>query len=169
MQETAPAKSTRPPPIVLTSAANLIQLQRQMKGVAKQSFELRNARNGTRVLTKDIKDFQAVKAHFDQNNLCYFTFFPKSEKPLKAVIRHLPSNTPAEDIAEALLCLGYDDINEILLAAVYTSPGRAWSDVDITELLSFRKKCTLAGDLNAKHPFWNRSFKPIRRETSEFV
>jgi hypothetical protein len=45
--------------------------------------------------------------------------------------------------------------SEILLAAVYRSPGRSWIDADITELLSFRKKCILAGDLNAKHPFWN--------------
>jgi hypothetical protein len=28
--------------------------------------------------------------------------------------------------------------SEALLAAVYKSPGRAWSDADITELLSFR-------------------------------
>jgi hypothetical protein len=42
-----------------------------------------------------------------------------------------------------------------LLAAVYKSPGRAWSDTDITELLSFRYKSILPGDLNAKHPFWN--------------
>jgi exonuclease III len=45
--------------------------------------------------------------------------------------------------------------NEILFAAVYRSPGHAWIDADITELLSFRKKCILTGDLNAKHPFWN--------------
>jgi hypothetical protein len=44
---------------------------------------------------------------------------------------------------------------EILLAAVYKSPGRNWNDADITELLSFRHKCILAGDLNAKHPSWN--------------
>jgi hypothetical protein len=44
---------------------------------------------------------------------------------------------------------------EILLAAVYKSPGRTWSDSDITELLSFRHKCILAGDLNAKRPSWN--------------
>jgi hypothetical protein len=30
--------------------------------------------------------------------------------------------------------------SEILLAAVYRSPGIAWIDADITELLSFRKK-----------------------------
>jgi hypothetical protein len=45
--------------------------------------------------------------------------------------------------------------SEILLAAVYKPPGRAWSDADITELLSIRCKSILAGDLNAKHPFWN--------------
>jgi exonuclease III len=30
--------------------------------------------------------------------------------------------------------------SEVLLAAVYISPGRAWSDADITELLSFKHK-----------------------------
>jgi hypothetical protein len=33
--------------------------------------------------------------------------------------------------------------------------GKAWRDADITELLSFRRKSILTGDLNAKHPFWN--------------
>jgi hypothetical protein len=44
---------------------------------------------------------------------------------------------------------------EILLAAVYKSLQRVWSDTDITELLGFRNKSILAGDLNAKHPVWN--------------
>jgi hypothetical protein len=44
---------------------------------------------------------------------------------------------------------------EILIAVAYKSPGRTWNDEDITELLSFRHKCILAGDLNAKHPSWN--------------
>jgi hypothetical protein len=37
-----------------------------------------------------------------------------------------------------------------LLAAVYKSTGRAWSDTDIIE-----PKSILAGDLNAKNQFWN--------------
>jgi hypothetical protein len=45
--------------------------------------------------------------------------------------------------------------SEILLAAVYKSPGRAWCDADITELLSFRPISILAGDLNGRNPFWN--------------
>jgi hypothetical protein len=43
----------------------------------------------------------------------------------------------------------------MFLAAVYKSPYKLWSDTDIIELLSFRNKPILAGDLNAKHPVWN--------------
>jgi hypothetical protein len=43
----------------------------------------------------------------------------------------------------------------MLLAAVYKSPQRIWIDIDIRELLCFRNKTILAGDLNAKHPVWN--------------
>jgi hypothetical protein len=46
--------------------------------------------------------------------------------------------------------------NEVLLAAVYKSPGHALNDADVTDLLSFRHKSLLTGDLNATHPFWNR-------------
>jgi hypothetical protein len=45
--------------------------------------------------------------------------------------------------------------SEVLLAAVYRSPGRAWSNADIIELLSFRHKSLLGGDLNAKHAIWH--------------
>jgi hypothetical protein len=45
----------------------------------------------------------------------------------------------------------------VLLAAVYKSRDRAWSDADITELLRFRPKSIFAGDLNAKNPFWNNA------------
>jgi hypothetical protein len=44
---------------------------------------------------------------------------------------------------------------ECILAAVYKSPHRTWvlGYADIVELLKFRHKSLLAGDLNAKHPF----------------
>jgi hypothetical protein len=47
------------------------------------------------------------------------------------------------------------DNGEILLTAVYKSPGHAWIYAHITELLSFRRKSILTGDLNVKHPLWN--------------
>jgi hypothetical protein len=45
--------------------------------------------------------------------------------------------------------------NEVFLAAVCKSPKRTWSDADITKLITVRNKAVLAGDLNAKNPFWN--------------
>jgi hypothetical protein len=118
----APGKSSRPPPILLTSAGNLIQLQKQLKGVPKQPFEFRNTKNGTRVVTKDVVDYLVVKSFFNQNSLSYFTFFPKSEKPIKAVLRHLPSNTPAQDISERLVDLGFDVISVKQMSSTRRSP-----------------------------------------------
>jgi hypothetical protein len=43
----------------------------------------------------------------------------------------------------------------VLLAALCKSPGHTWNGIDITELLNFRHKSLVAGDLNAKHSFWN--------------
>jgi hypothetical protein len=87
----------------------LIQLQKQLKGFVKGKFEFRNTRNGTRVVTKEMVDFSVIKEHFNDQNLNYFTFFPKSLKPMKAVIQHMPSNTPAKEIYEVEL--GFDIIS----------------------------------------------------------
>jgi hypothetical protein len=73
------------PNIVLTSASNPIQLQKQLKGVSKDTFELQSPKNGTRVVTKKMMDYQSVKTYFEYKNLSYYTFYPKSEKPIKAV------------------------------------------------------------------------------------
>jgi hypothetical protein len=51
--------------------------------------------------------------------------------------------------------------SEILFAALYRSPGRNWSDADITELLSFRNKCISAGDMNAEDLFWNSTISNL--------
>jgi hypothetical protein len=59
--------------------------------VAKQAFEFCNTRNGTRVITKDMVNFQVIKLHFKSNNLSFYSF-PKSENPIKAVILHLPGD-----------------------------------------------------------------------------
>jgi hypothetical protein len=84
----------RLPPIVLTYASNLIQLQKQ------DMFEFHSIKNGTRVVTKNMVDYQSAKTYP----------IPKSEKLIKVVIHHLPVNTPAEDIAEGLVDLGFDII-----------------------------------------------------------
>jgi hypothetical protein len=75
-----------------------------------------------------------------------------------AVRKGIPHNhvdlPPLVSIEAKGVCIPIGN-SEVLFAAVYKPPGRAWSDADITELLSFRRRSILAGDLNAKHPFWN--------------
>jgi hypothetical protein len=72
----------RPPPIILTSIINLIQLQKQLRSLVKGNFEFRNTRNGTRIVTKGMADYSAIKEYLNSQNLNYFTFYPKSIKPI---------------------------------------------------------------------------------------
>jgi hypothetical protein len=121
-EATAPAIITQLPPIVLTSAVNLIQLEEQLKGVVSANFEFRNTRNRTTVITRSMADFKSVISHFDSQNLSYCSFFPKSEKPIKAVIRHLPHNTPAEDISDRLVNLGFNVVSVKQMTATRRLP-----------------------------------------------
>jgi hypothetical protein len=110
-EDAVPGKTDRPPPIILTS----------LKSVVKENFEFRNTRNGTRAIMSGMANFQAVKSHLQYNNLAYYTFYPKSEKPIKAVIRHLPHN-PAEDISDALVSFGFDVISVKQITDTCRSP-----------------------------------------------
>jgi hypothetical protein len=74
----APSQAGRPPPIILTATTNLLQLQKKLRVFVKGSFEFRNTRNGTRVVTKDLSDFSVIKAFFQKENLSFYTFHPKS-------------------------------------------------------------------------------------------
>jgi predicted component of type VI protein secretion system len=68
-EEAVPGKTGRPPPIILMSTANLIQLQKQLQSVFKENVDLRSTRNGTRVITRSMADIKSVQSHFDTNNL----------------------------------------------------------------------------------------------------
>jgi hypothetical protein len=48
-------------------------------------------------------------------------FYPKSLRPVKAVIRHLSGNIPAEDISNELVALGFSVISVRQLAATKSS------------------------------------------------
>jgi hypothetical protein len=110
-QHQAPSiQSGRPPPIVLTSQVYLTQLQRQLKGLMKRNFEFCDTKNGTRFVTKEMADFSTIRSHFKNSDLPHFTFYPKSQKPIKASIRHLPVSTSAEDTSNELVDLGFDVI-----------------------------------------------------------
>jgi hypothetical protein len=106
-EQEAPRKSGRPPPTVMTYTTNLIGLQRDLKEHVKGEYEFRNTRNGTHIITKEMVNYLAMISYLEKNNLQYFTFDPNSEKPINAVIRHLPLDIPAEDISSSLEGLGF--------------------------------------------------------------
>jgi hypothetical protein len=110
------------PPIVLPTTTYTFQLQKQLQGVAKQLFEFSSTKHGARVITKVMVDYQSVKSNFETNNLSYYIFYLKSQKPIKAVISHLPQNTPVEDIAEGLVDLGSDVISVKQMSVARRSP-----------------------------------------------
>jgi hypothetical protein len=106
--ETPKGKGTgRPPPIIVTSNINLLKTQKELDTKLKGVFTIRNTRNGTRLTTQSMDDYTALKAHLESTERNYYTFHPKDEKPIKAVIRHLPIDTPAEDIANELVAMDY--------------------------------------------------------------
>jgi hypothetical protein len=100
----------------MTSATSLIRLQSDLKEHVKGEYEFRNTRNGTRFITKEMADYSAMISYLEKNNVQYFTF-SNSEKPIKAVICHLPPDTPAEDISNSLEDLGFSVINVKQLTA----------------------------------------------------
>jgi hypothetical protein len=123
-EEASGSRTGRPPPIVITAATNLLQLKKAVKRVVKDKFESRSTRNGTRVITKTLADFAAVKFYLESQSLSYFTFFPKSQKPIKAVIRHLLINCPAQDISEGLIDLGFDIMSVKQMTTIHRSQSK---------------------------------------------
>jgi hypothetical protein len=51
----------RPPPIIITSKIYLLKLQGEIKAIIKGISELRNTKHGTRVITRKMADYLAIK------------------------------------------------------------------------------------------------------------
>jgi hypothetical protein len=76
-------------------------------------------------------DFSPTRSQFESNNSPYFTFYPKSQKPIKAVIRHLPFITPAEDISFGLVNLGFAALSVKQMSTTRRSPAEGITTVNI--------------------------------------
>jgi hypothetical protein len=73
----------RPPPLVLSSEANILSLQKDLKTVVTGEFFFRNTASGTRITTKSMADYKATQNLLSQRGLTYFTFYTKGDKPVK--------------------------------------------------------------------------------------
>jgi hypothetical protein len=69
-------------------------------------------------------DFEAVKSFFSTQSLSYYSFFPKSQKPIKAVLRHLPVNTPAQANSDGLVTLRFDVVSVKQMTTSRRSPSQ---------------------------------------------
>jgi hypothetical protein len=58
VQQDPANQAGRPPPIILTSTNNLLQLQKKIRGLVKGNFDFRNTRQGTRVVIGKLRTFQ---------------------------------------------------------------------------------------------------------------
>jgi hypothetical protein len=83
----------------------------------KGTFEFRTIRNGTKVVTKDMDEYLALMRQLDASKIPDYTFHPKSVKLTKAIIRHLPGDTPAKDISDEILALGFNVTSVRLMTA----------------------------------------------------
>jgi exonuclease III len=129
-------------------------------GIWRQSYELGKQLQG---LLVDVALFS--ETHLKPRERFFipnYHFYPTDLYPGRkggtavAVRKVIPHNhvdlPPLVSVEATGVCIPLGN-SEVLLAAVYISG--PYLERHITELLSFRRKYILAGDLNAKHPFWN--------------
>jgi hypothetical protein len=69
--------------------------RRKLEVLSRAAFSFVAKRQGTKITTEDTADFSAFKNFFNNKILYYFTFNPKSLKPMKVVTIHLPTDTSA--------------------------------------------------------------------------
>jgi hypothetical protein len=56
----------------MTSTTNLIRLQSDLKERVKWEYDFRNTRNCTRIITKEMANYSAMKPYLERNNLPKF-------------------------------------------------------------------------------------------------
>jgi hypothetical protein len=126
-------------------------------GIGRQRYELSKQLQDLHV---DVALFSGThlkphkRLHIPNYNFYLIDLHPGREGSGDVAVRQgVPHNhadlPPLMSIQPTGVCIPNGD-SDILLAAVYISAGRGWIDENITELLNFRNKCILAGDLNAK-------------------
>jgi acyl-CoA synthetase (NDP forming) len=110
------------PPIIVTSQVNILSLQEDLNAVVTWEFFFLNTASGNRITTKSMAGYKTIQNLLSQKGLPFFTFYTKGNKPVKAVMKHLPNNTSSEDITVALQELGYEVISVKQITAKRPSP-----------------------------------------------
>jgi hypothetical protein len=96
---------------MLTSPDNVIAFQQDIKLISQDHFSLRTTGSGIRIVTHCMADCKAILSYLPEHNLHHLTFYPQSDKPIKAAVRHLPIYTYSQDFTLAHQQLGYDAVS----------------------------------------------------------
>jgi hypothetical protein len=72
----------RPPPIIITATVYLLKFQAEIKTISKGNFQLRNDRNGVKIITRELVDYLAIKKYLEEKKIPYYNFYPKSIRPI---------------------------------------------------------------------------------------
>lgn len=104
------------PPIVIHNATNWNAISAQLRQ-AKINYQKAKATSaGINVYASSVADFRAMLRLLDKTNYQYHFFRLRSEKPLKIIIRGLPSTLPIEEVHHDLHEKGYKDFKLTRLA-----------------------------------------------------
>jgi hypothetical protein len=95
----------------MTSTTNHIRLQSDLKEHVKGVYKFQNARNGTRIITKEMADYTAVNPTWR-----------KIISSINLIISHLPPDMPAEDISSSLEDLGFCIFNVRQMTVTQEAP-----------------------------------------------
>jgi hypothetical protein len=80
-----------------------------------------NTATGTRITTKSMADY-TIQKFLPEKNLHFFTFYKKTDKPVKSIIRYLPGNTCTVNITVAPHDIDYDSISAKQMTAKRATP-----------------------------------------------
>ncbi|GFX37331.1 nucleic-acid-binding protein from transposon X-element [Trichonephila clavipes] len=109
----APSKTTEtdktnslPPPVFLNLENNYME---QLKTLNEIIPTLRSKKTGTliKLYTNNSHDYELLQNSVEKLKYQFFTIKPKHERPIKVVVKGLPTNTETRDIHENLIELGF--------------------------------------------------------------
>ena len=107
-EDAAPAKKTIPPFFILPPDHWQVLLT-SIKSIAPSATSCAKGKF-LKIDSKNVDDFRAIQKHLIDNKIQFKAFPLDDDKPIKAVIRHLPIKTKCADIKNYLQIYGFTDV-----------------------------------------------------------
>ncbi|GIX93593.1 hypothetical protein CEXT_366731, partial [Caerostris extrusa] len=90
------------PPIMVKYANNLKVKIAEISLKFKDDIRIKIAGEHLKIFPKDIDNHRAITRYLNESKLEYFVITPKSQRPLKAVLKGIPLDYTVEEIEEGL-------------------------------------------------------------------